>query len=255
MVVGSPGGNYGEGHIVKSEDTTHRRNVRTSAPSGTGAGTGVESVTDSSVDLSVDLRNRWLAAILAWMLPGLGHLYQRRTAKGILFLLSILGLFWFGCGLGSDPRIGGARCVSVPMAAGESRLAIYCQSLTGLSAMPAWYQAGRVEDGLPPRWNGFMAPTQPDPDQVPRPDADANIERLHRQRELIRSALVDQPTTSRVGFVLRSRYEFGFLCTLTAGLLNLLAILDAFGGPVFPKEEERSKNKEKKEKEGNKREE
>jgi hypothetical protein len=36
------------------------------------------------------------AVILAWLLPGLGHLYLRRTTKGLVLLVTILGLFSMG---------------------------------------------------------------------------------------------------------------------------------------------------------------
>jgi TM2 domain-containing membrane protein YozV len=45
------------------------------------------------------LRNRWLAAGLALLVPGLGHFYQGRIGKGIVFLTSIGGLFLLGIGL------------------------------------------------------------------------------------------------------------------------------------------------------------
>ncbi len=38
----------------------------------------------------VDLRNRYLAALLAWLIPGAGHLYQGRRTKGQLFFVCIL---------------------------------------------------------------------------------------------------------------------------------------------------------------------
>ena len=37
----------------------------------------------------IDLRNRPLAALLAWLVPGAGHFYQGRHAKGVLFLVCI----------------------------------------------------------------------------------------------------------------------------------------------------------------------
>jgi hypothetical protein len=36
------------------------------------------------------------AVILAWLLPGAGHLYLRRTRKGVALLATILGLFVLG---------------------------------------------------------------------------------------------------------------------------------------------------------------
>ena len=36
------------------------------------------------------------AVILSWLLPGAGHLYLRRTSKGLVLLVTILGLFTLG---------------------------------------------------------------------------------------------------------------------------------------------------------------
>ena len=49
---------------------------------------------------TVDLRNRWLAAGLALLLPGLGHFYQGRTFKAAIYCVCILGLFLTGQALG-----------------------------------------------------------------------------------------------------------------------------------------------------------
>ncbi|MDA1040181.1 MAG: hypothetical protein O3A37_07845, partial [Planctomycetota bacterium] len=38
---------------------------------------------------AIDLRNPLLAAVLGWLVPGLGHLYQGRLFKGRLFLVTI----------------------------------------------------------------------------------------------------------------------------------------------------------------------
>ena len=48
----------------------------------------------------VDLREPGKAALLAWLWPGAGHFYQRRFAKGFLFMICILSIFFFGLGLG-----------------------------------------------------------------------------------------------------------------------------------------------------------
>jgi Family of unknown function (DUF6677) len=36
------------------------------------------------------------ACLFAWLLPGAGHLYLRRTSKGLIFLGAILALFLLG---------------------------------------------------------------------------------------------------------------------------------------------------------------
>ncbi len=187
------------------------------------------SVASSTVDesISIDFKNRWLAAFLAWLVPGLGHFYQGRIGKGVLFSVGILSIYFIGCWMSSDPQLGSARVVYVPQTLGESRLMSYCQTLVGLPSFPAWYQSRRVQAGNPPILNGLMAPPQADPDQ--------------RIEQHVSMALAAQPSLSRCYFVLRGRFEVALMYTLVAGLLNVLAIWDAFGGPVLLLKSEKSK--------------
>jgi Family of unknown function (DUF6677) len=41
------------------------------------------------------------ACLFAWLLPGAGHLYLRRTSKGLIFLGAILALFLLGVAMDS----------------------------------------------------------------------------------------------------------------------------------------------------------
>src|SRR5262249_39318167 len=41
------------------------------------------------------------AALLSYLVPGLGQIYQGRVGKGMLFMVSLLGMFFFGMHLGS----------------------------------------------------------------------------------------------------------------------------------------------------------
>ena len=41
----------------------------------------------------------YIPAIAGWVLPGLGHFWQGRWGRGLLLLISILGLFLIGLGL------------------------------------------------------------------------------------------------------------------------------------------------------------
>src|SRR5271154_3639557 len=41
------------------------------------------------------------AAILSYVVPGLGQISQGRIGKGLLFMVSLLGMFFFGMHLGS----------------------------------------------------------------------------------------------------------------------------------------------------------
>jgi hypothetical protein len=44
----------------------------------------------------INLKTRWLAALLAFLIPGAGHFYQGRYFKGVIYSVCILGLFVAG---------------------------------------------------------------------------------------------------------------------------------------------------------------
>ena len=88
--------------------------------------------------------NPWVAGVLAYLIPGAGHFYQGRTLKGIIYCVSILGLFWWGQKLGEGmvvynlPDKGGAlRYVSLSYAA---------QLGAGACALPAMLQQRRADN-------------------------------------------------------------------------------------------------------------
>src|SRR5205809_3831691 len=73
-----------------------------------------KTVVDTSADddsvVEIDLKDPRLAAFLAWLVPGLGHIYQGRTGKGVLFFVCIIGSSFYGW------YVGGERVVSAPTA-------------------------------------------------------------------------------------------------------------------------------------------
>src|SRR5260221_1204300 len=46
-----------------------------------------------------------LAAFLSYLIPGLGQIYQRRYGKGLLFMISLLGMFYLGQGMGQFQNV------------------------------------------------------------------------------------------------------------------------------------------------------
>ena len=171
---------------------------------------------DSDDPVEVNLRNPMLAGILAWLIPGAGHLYQRRYAKGILFMVCILSTFIFGMAL------GGGKVVYASFRQPDVRYPYIAQFFVGAPALPALIQRQRVIGSRPPKkplWNGFMAP----PTQPIRESEDDELADWHRQ--------------------LKSRFELGTLYTMVAGLLNRLVMYDACAGPAFTTvvEEDRKK--------------
>jgi TM2 domain-containing membrane protein YozV len=168
---------------------------------------------DDPQQAPISLKDPAVAALLAWLIPGLGHLYQGRYAKAMLFFVFILGTFVFGLYLGSSNELGWGRVVYASWRDDDQRLAYLCQIGVGLPAMPALIQANRVRNQKEPWLHGFMAPPQLD---------GANP-----------AGLAKEPTVSKLHYELHRFFELGTVYTMIAGLLNVLAIYDAWEGPVL----------------------
>jgi len=164
-------------------------------------------------DILIDLRNRPLAALLAWLIPGAGHFYQRRYAKGTLYLVCILTLWVVGF------SIGGFHVVYASRHPGDHRWHYYFQAGAGVIALPALAQTRRMNrytsprtgvtsDQYTPLWRGFMAPPH-------RPVAEDKTDEV-------------SAWYARHG----AGYEMGTWYTMIAGLLNILVIYDAYAGPL-----------------------
>ncbi|WP_435015759.1 DUF6677 family protein [Tundrisphaera sp. TA3] len=148
----------------------------------------------------INLKNRPLAALLTYLVPGLGHLYQGRTSKGILYGVCILGLYFVGLAMGEWRNVYW-RWVS-PVQDSERFCFYYLgQFFAGLPALPALIQATLLHYGHGPILGGFLA--EPSQNQI--------------------NSLY-QPLGKMV--------EMGSLYTTIAGLLNILAIFDAYEGPA-----------------------
>lgn len=156
--------------------------------------------------LEIDLKDPALAAFLAWLLPGLGHWYQGRRHKAILFFVCILGTFIYGLYLGEG------RVVYASWRDEDRRPHYFCQVAVGLPALPALLQAQRAKPIPFPFYEDFMVPPQVTPEGGPGPRPDG-LDTLHKR--------------------LNRYWELGTVYTMIAGLLNILAIYDAWGGPAY----------------------
>jgi hypothetical protein len=163
----------------------------------------------------LDLRDPVLAGIMAWLIPGAGHWYQGRRTKALLFFVTIMGSFSYGLWLGGG-RVVYAAWGTTPE---EKRLPYFCQLGAGAVTFPALWQNTRfrnkdfVEGVISRRkantqtfWDWFMAP--------PIDDGQEN--------EL-----------DTLNFKYHRYFELGTVYTMIAGLLNLLVIFDACGGPAL----------------------
>lgn len=90
-------------------------------------------------DSRIELKNPWFAAVLAYLIPGAGHLYQGRIFKGVLYLVCILGAFFYG----SHMAEGKAVYYPVSQNPGKRTYGFYAQVGIGLPAIVAYVQAKR----------------------------------------------------------------------------------------------------------------
>ena len=88
-------------------------------------------------DPRINLKNRYLAAALAFLIPGAGHAYQGRYIKALIYSASILGLFVWGMSLGDW------KVIYFRWQPKEKTIGYLSQVLTGLPALPALVQSNR----------------------------------------------------------------------------------------------------------------
>jgi hypothetical protein len=203
-------------------------------------------------NLTINLRDRWLAAFLAWLIPGLGHLYQRRTAKGILFMACILGTFFYGLF-----ALGGGKVVyASPPGQSPYRWQYWCQFGVGLPALPALIQKERIKRGKPALWTSadpdadglldrFMAPPRDYKNVVDPQTGDVEY-RPFTSGDQEKNEVVHPDELAKWNHDLHHFYELGTVYTMIAGLLNVLVIYDAVAGPLIllPEPRKRKKGKE-----------
>jgi hypothetical protein len=192
------------------------------------------SLTSNESTLVVDLKDPLLAAFLAWLVPGLGHVYQGRTGKGVLFAACIIGTFAFGLIIGEGKVVYAADVV--PSRQFFSRWQYVCQLWAGLPALPAYVQAWRERQGKSPiggYQNFYMRPPRMQEAFGPFYTEDSLKNRVQHPNEL-----------AKWYYDLGDLFELGTVFTVIAGLLNVLAIFDALGGPlvIVPPDEEKKPN-------------
>ncbi len=169
-------------------------------------------------DCEIHLKNRYFAAVLAFLVPGAGHYYQGRRNKAYLFAVCILSLFFLGL------FVGQGRVVYAAWNPDEYRIQFPAQMCVGIPAFPAaiqgWIHRDDAKNGIVPQadgawtWSRFMA-------------APASRDEL-----------------SAWHFSTSAGFELGSLYTAVAGLLNILVIFDAYAGPMpLPTSDERRKKK------------
>lgn len=158
------------------------------------------------------------AGFLSYLVPGLGQVYQGRTGKGLLFLVCLYGMFFYGMALGSwknvylpdtsrDKNLNPWN-LPAPLANVYNRLHFAGQFWIGVAAWPAVYQywtANREQK------EGALL---------------GSLERTPNEEELNK--------LQREG---DKSWDLGWVYTVIAGVLNILVIYDAFAGPALAEAE------------------
>jgi hypothetical protein len=157
-----------------------------------------------------------LAALLSYIIPGLGQIYQGRVGKGLLFFGGLYLLFFYGMWMGQWRNVwlpdssnlpdvqfvGGA--LPGPAKAVSYRWQFLGQFWIGAAAWPGVYQYA-VFDNTKDAGPIF-----------------GKFQRMPDEKEL--------NDLQRNG---NKRWDLGWVYTVIAGVLNLLVIYDALAGPMF----------------------
>ncbi|MEE3032811.1 MAG: DUF6677 family protein [Planctomycetota bacterium] len=187
-----------------------------------------------SDSIEIPLRHPGWAAFFGWLIPGAGHFYQGRYAKGGLFFCCILFTFFYGLFLGNG------QVVYAAWRPGDYRWQYALQFGVGIPAMPAIAQYRRARKGEPAYFanrafsisergvllaevklgtKGAVETGWYSPPPGPIPTDENCVLGLWNDE-------------------LQHNFEIATLFTVVAGLLNLLAVYDAFAGPVLAREED-----------------
>ena len=161
-----------------------------------------------------------LAAVLSYLIPGLGQIYQGRFGKGLLFMVSLLGMFFLG------QAMGGWRNVYMPAAEpGPDRAPPGGLGKPLSSLYNRWHFVGQFWIGMaawPAVWQFY---------EMPMPTAEE-----HRfWHDYQRAPQGWQEENEINEFLTNSDKtpDLGWVYTVIAGMLNILVIYDAFAGPAF----------------------
>lgn len=164
------------------------------------------------------------AALLSYLVPGLGQVVQGRVSKGIVFFVGIYGLFFYGQFLGQGHNVYLADTGSPEQVAAKTprlsanlwnRLQFAGQFWVGIAAWPAifhYFNDAPVES----------------------PEHREVVDRLDQLGWLQRTQIaLPQEKLNELQRDGDKRWDLGWVYTVIAGVLNILVICDAMAGPAF----------------------
>lgn len=148
----------------------------------------------------------YLAAILAWLIPGAGHIYIGQRTRGIIIFVTIAATFWTGV------AFGGVMTVDYQ----NQRWWFAAQMCTGIHGLVGWYRQDAKYDDL---WADLL-----------------EDEDFQRQREsyrgqadplLLRQTYMDKIMEAKGVALVAPTETIARAYAGVAGLLNVMCIFDA----------------------------
>ena len=190
-----------------------------------------------SDSIEIPLRHPGWAAFFGWLIPGAGHFYQGRYAKGGLFFCCILFTFFYGLFLGNG------QVVYAAWRPGDYRWQYALQLCVGVPAMPAIAQYRCARKGIPAYYanRAFLISEEGELVEEVKLGTKGAVETgwyspppgpIPTDKNCVLGLWNDE---------LQHNFEIATLFTVVAGLLNLLAVYDAFAGPALVREEDEEK--------------
>ncbi len=172
----------------------------------------------------------YLAGFLSYLMPGLGQIYQGRITKGILFLVCVYGLFFYGMSLGSWSNVFLPRSARGSMSLYDDFLArpqFLGQFWAGVVVWPAIYQYLNFNDkeSSGPIFGTWQRTPYESREGDESVDKAPNLTSARRDWE--------GKTLNELQTEGDKSYDLGWVYTVIAGVLNILVIYDAVAGPAF----------------------
>lgn len=198
-----------------------------------------------------------IGGLLSYLIPGLGQIAQGRVGKGLLFLVCIYTLFFYGVylGMGSIQIEGTTYTLSgnvyLPTTPDETprekQLPALAQNLynrpqfagqfwVGIAAWPAIIQYLHEDDGKRLR-REIQQLRQVDPTAAERKREELDErEKTPGPKHPVLGNFMSEPDPMTINAVHNAgdkRLELAWVYTVIAGVLNILVIYDAIAGPAF----------------------
>jgi hypothetical protein len=174
------------------------------------------------------------AGFLSYLIPGLGQIYEGRVAKGVLFMVCLYGLFFYGMYLGNWQNVylpNSAQINPPPLKLHDvitnlyNRIQFAGQFWIGVAAWPAIWQYN--EKPVPSEQNSFFWHNfeRTPPERRAKKDQQAGPEEApwDWQGKTLNELQVESGKT----------WDLAWVYTVIAGVLNVLVIYDAAAGPAF----------------------